>query len=321
MGGRVLLLLGVLSLTVPRLAAAYVKPLFLYYLSNFEGVISSNWAVVQVDRRRDEIYVLDPRDQDIRVFNEKGMEIYRFGDDGSLGTMLDVAVEDDGNILVLTRQASRTSLRRCNFRGEPLSVLPLRGLPEAFRPFAPSLLAYRQGRIYLLDSAAMRIAVFDDKGIYRQGQDLARLIGLEDDKRAETEVGGFSVDKDGNILFTVPVLFSAYRLAPDGTLQGFGRPGSAPGKFGVVGDIDSDDRGYLYVADRLKCVVLIFDQDLTFVTEFGYRGPQPRNLIGPKNLAVDAHDRLYVSQLAGRGISVFQLVHGTRPYGSQQERR
>ena len=307
MGARLFLFIIVFLFGVPSYTGASVKPSFLYYLSNFDGVISSNWAVVEVDKNRDEVYMLDPRKQVIRIFNEKGMEIYRFGDDGSLGTMQDVAVEADGNILVLSRNVSQTSIIRCNFRGERISDVSLQNLPEEYLPFSPNHMGYRKGMVYLLDSLTMRLAVVDAKGNFQNGYDLARIIDVEDQKRAETDVGGFSVDRDGNILFTVPVFFSAYRLSPDGKIRGFGRPGSAPGRFGVVGDIDSDDRGNLYVADRLKCVVLIFDKDFKFQAEFGYRGPRADNLIGPKNLALDSHNRLYISQLAGRGISVFQL--------------
>jgi len=87
----------------------------------------------------------------------------------------------------------------------------------------------------------------------------------------------------------------------------FGVSGSGPGRFGVVGGIVADEMGYTYVADRLKSVVLIFDGDFKFMKEFGYRGPGPDNLVGPKYLALDAQGKLYVSQLKDRGISVFKI--------------
>jgi DNA-binding beta-propeller fold protein YncE len=71
----------------------------------------------------------------------------------------------------------------------------------------------------------------------------------------------------------------------------------------------ADDRGYFYVADRLKSAVLIFDRNFKFVREFGYRGSKPHNLTGPWNLGLDADNRLYVSQLASRGVSVFKITY------------
>ena len=105
------------------------------------------------------------------------------------------------------------------------------------------------------------------------------------------------------------VLFAAFRLSPDGNISGFGRPGSAPGSFNLVGDIVADDQGYYYVADRLKSAVLIFDQDFKFIKDFGYRGILPDNLIGPNYLVLDTKGRLYVSQLKNRGVSVFKISH------------
>jgi hypothetical protein len=74
-----------------------------------------------------------------------------------------------------------------------------------------------------------------------------------------------------------------------------------------VGGIVADERGNYYVADRLRCVVLIFDKDFRFQKEFGYRGANPENLIGPRNLVLDTGGRLYVSQLRSRGVSVFKI--------------
>jgi DNA-binding beta-propeller fold protein YncE len=83
-----------------------------------------------------------------------------------------------------------------------------------------------------------------------------------------------------------------------------------------VGGIVVDDLGYYYVADRLKSAVIVFDRDLRFQTEFGFRGFKPDNLMGPKNLALDAEGRLYVSQLRSRGVSVFKIDHGSPLKGS-----
>jgi 6-phosphogluconolactonase (cycloisomerase 2 family) len=76
-----------------------------------------------------------------------------------------------------------------------------------------------------------------------------------------------------------------------------------------VGGIVADDKGFLYVADRLKSAVLIFDKDFKFQAEFGYRGIKPNNLIGPNSLGLDNQGLLYVSQLRSRGISVFKISY------------
>ena len=290
-------------------AMAEVDATFLYTLSDFNGPIPYNWVSISVDRERNEIYVVDPKERDVTVFNEAGMEIYHFGDDGSLGSIIDTAVEKDGRILVLSRKVSRTSIILCNFRGEPIRELELKKFPSDFSTFSPNHLVCRQELIYLLDTRSMKIAVTDINGFFQRGYDVSILIGIEQDQIADTEMEGFSVDPRGNMLFTIPVKFSAYKISPDGKIIGFGRPGGGPGRFNVVGGIVADARGYYYVADRLKSAILIFDKDFQFQGEFGYRGSRPDNLIGPRNLALDGEGRLYVSQLSSRGVSVFKITY------------
>lgn len=289
---------------------AGIEATFLYNLSNFNGRVPFNWAKIDVDNETNEIYIADTRGGDIRIFNDKGMEIYRFGDDGRFGTILDVAVESNGDILVLTRTLTKNSaIIRCSFNGAPLSIIELKNIPVDFTEFVPDSMVLRHGQLYLMDRMYLRLAVTDLDGNFKRGYDIAALINIDEKKRTSNEIGGFSVDRDGNVLFTVPVLFRAFKLTPDKKVSSFGRPGSAPGRFGVVGGIVADDQGNFYVADRLKSVVIIFDKEFNFQTEFGYRGIKPQNLIGPRNLGLDQNDRLYVSQVSNRGISVFKITY------------
>jgi hypothetical protein len=263
----------------------------LYRLSNFSGPVPSNWATISFDEAQDEIYITDNQAGIVRIYNDRGMEVYRFGDDWSLGMVMAAAARNDGNILVLTRTKSRPSIVICNFRGEFLAELDLQDFPPDFADFSPTDMFYRHGRLYLLHNDSLRLAVTDSSGFFLTGYDLGAMLEIDESKRNVTQIGGFSVDRAGDIFFTVPVLFSAFRLSADGKLAAFGKPGSAPGRFNVVGGIVADDQGYIYVADRLKSAVLIFDQNFKFVNEFGYRGRKPHNLIGPNDLGLDAEGR------------------------------
>jgi len=293
----------------PAGVAAKIETTFLYTLSNFNGPVALNKARINVDQERNEIYVADPRKGAILIFNANGMEIYRFGETGNLGNFIDVAVKPDGNILVLSRRTGLPTILVCNFKGEPLTTLELKNIPPAFSNMAPTHIVYRHQQIYLLDKSALRLVVTDPAGLFKNGYDIGSLIKLDAKKRDGTEIAGFNVDREGNLLFTIPVLFSVFKLTPDRKISGFGRPGSAPGRFNIVGGIVADDKGYLYVADRLKSAVLIFDKDFKFQAEFGYRGLRPHNLIGPNSLGLDNQGRLYVSQLSSRGISVFKISY------------
>jgi len=288
---------------------ASVEVSFAYSLSDFSGPVPYNWANICADEKRNEIYVVDLRERDVRIFNEKGMEVYRFGDGGSLGNVVAVAVENSGNILALSKGSVKYSIRRYDFRGEPLEDLELANLPSQFSGFSPDCMLFKNEHLYLADTVSMKIIVTDGNGMFQNGYDLYTILEIQEKKKIGTEIGGFNIDGDGNMLFTVPVLFSAYTLSLDGKVQGFGTPGSAPGRFGVVGGIASDKEGNIYVADRLRSVVLVFDKQFKFQKEFGYRGEMPDNLISPTNLVLDVEDKLYVSQFKSRGVSVFQITY------------
>lgn len=288
---------------------AGVEASFLYRLSNFSGPVPYNWANISVDQERNEIYVLDPGAGDITVFNAQGMEFYRFAEDGSLRTATDLALDKDGNILVLSSVRSNVVIIKCNFRGEPIGQVALKNFPPDFSDFLPVRMIYRQGLLYLLDSNSLKIAVTDANGVFQNGYDLGSLAGIEGFKRDLTDIDGFSVDSEGNMLFTIPVKFAAFALSPDGEIIKFGTPGGSPGKFNNVGGIVADDRGYYYVADKLKSAILVFDKDFRFQLEFGYRGFRPENLTSPRNLALDSQGRLYVSEIGNKGISVFQITY------------
>lgn len=284
-------------------AAAEIRTSFLYTLSDFTGSLPFGAAKLYVDKDSEEIYVITG--ESIQVFNKLGMEVYKFNDGGTLGAVRGVAVDGEGNILVLSYDGVVT---RCNYRGEPLSRVDITGLPAEFSGLKPDAIAYRKGRLYLADRGRMQVVVTDGDGSFEKGFDIAALMDLEEKKRRETDIFGFDVDGEGNILITIATLFSAHVLSLDGDIAGFGMPGSKPGSFGIAVDIAADDRGNYFVADALKSVVMIFDKDFNFLTQFGYRGEKPENLVAPGDLAV--HKGLvYVTQGRKRGVSVFRVYY------------
>jgi len=320
---RVLAIL-VLVLESPALAGAAAS--FRYALSNFSGPVPSQWAQLAIDRERNEIYALNQRQNDIRVFDEHGMEIFVFGD--GFAAASDITIGTDGSIFILSAGHQSASVDRFDYRGGHVSAITLKNMPEAFSEFVPDRIVYGHRSLYLVDSDSLLVVVTDEQGYFKEGHDLGVLlrpfltrarkqreldnVDWKQKKLEFVELNGFTVDDRGNMYFTLPVLFAAYKLSPNGEMKQFGRPGSAPGKFGVAAGIATDELGYVYVADRLRSVVLVFDADLRFETEFGYRGDEPSNLIVPDDLAVDRSGNVYVAQAANRGVSVFTVVRESR---------
>ena len=168
---------------------------------------------------------------------------------------------------------------------------------------------YRDGKFLFLSSSGMRVVVTDRSGAFLKGYDLADILEIPEKDRPDTEIFGFNLDTEGNMLFTVATLFKAYVVSPDGKVTAsFGKAGSAPGLFGVVSGIAKDDQGNYLVVERLRSVVMVFDKEFRFLLEFGYRGGKPGNLIRPNEVAVGNSGKLFVTQVMNRGVSVFSVT-------------
>lgn len=290
-------------------AGAEVSASYLYDLSSFHGKSPYNWATISVDAGKNEVYVINPTDRAVSIYDENAMEIYSFNDDRALGNIADVTVDEDGNIFILSYKGLEYSVMLSNYRGELMSEIKVKDIPKDIPVFHPERIRYLNKKLYLADFNYLRIIVSDTKGNFDKVIDIGSLLNIEEKKRDESVLGGFDIDRNGNIFFTIPVFALAYKLSPEGEIISFGVPGSAPGRFGIVGGIVTDDKGNYFIADTLRCVVMIFDKDQVFQKEFGYFGRKSGNLIAPKDIALDGNDRLYVSQARKRGISVFKISY------------
>jgi hypothetical protein len=303
---RIILLAACTVLGTGSSAPAQVSSTYLYRLSNFSGNLGYDWVRITVDQERDETYVL--YQNVVRIFNSSGMEIFSFGDDLDLGHILDASVDDRGDVILLSYKDSQTHLTRCNFRGVPIGPIEIKSLPADTKLQASRLV--RRGSLnYLVSLPSSSVLVADANWEFQKVIDLRRLLEPDDKKQGESEIVGFTVDRDGNLFFTIPTLFKVYKVSPDGTVSSFGKSGSGPGRFGILAGVAVDSHGNVVVIDKLKCVVMVFDASFNFVREFGYRGLRPENLILPDDIAIDAKDRIYVSQARRRGVSVFALMY------------
>lgn len=287
--------------------AGNVKAYYLYNLSNFGGVVPYGWVKVFTENKENEIYVMTGNT--VTIFAKSGMETYKFGFDQGLGNIYDATVDSDGTIVLLSYEGFRFWITQCNFRGEPIRRIEPKDLPPDYSDFLPNRVLLRNNRLYLVQYGTMRMAVMEPDGTYVDGYDLAKIIDFTEEQRQNTGIYNFNMDQEGNFLFTVPVTATAFIVTPDRQVRRFGRRGSAPGRMGIPSDMVRDEKGNYLVVDVLKCVVLVFDKDLNFLTEFGYRGWEPGNLIAPRGLAIDGEGRLYVVQTAKRGVSVYQLTY------------
>ncbi len=312
-------------LSVP--ASAETKGTYLYNLSDFTGTIPTTSAKISIDAVNKEAYVISG--DLIWVFNDKGMEVYRFGEDLNVGVFIDAAPDDKGNIYVLSSSYERKSfiITLCNYRGDPIREIPLTNIPPKFEGISPSRMIYRNGTLYFVSEGAMMVVMTDANGVFKDGIDFFPLMnirpeekvrrgpkGAEEDKqkkevkREDYGIAGFSVDHEGNMLFVSPITAKAYIVSPDRKVDSFGKRGSAPGRLSIPRGIVRDKSGNYLVSDILRCVVIIFNKNFDFITEFGGRGFGPGEFIGPTEIVLDEDSKLYVTQIMDRGVSVFKIT-------------
>lgn len=284
-------------------APSPVDVTFQHSLASSDGVLPISGGSLAWDPTRDEVFLASAGL--VRVFNSVGMQVYEFGEEQGAGAIFSVVPLPQGDLIALARFESGMGLERLNFRGEPQGRVELR-LPAEVGEFTPAKLRMLGDRLYLCDTGTMKVVVTDLRGNFQSWVDVAALLKVENP--AEVGIRGFNVDADGNLLVTVQPLFSAYVISPLGQVMGFGSPGSTPGKFNVVGGIARNERGDIIVADILRAAVSVFDGEGHFLREFGYRGKQVQNLLGPDELAW-GNGRLFVVNTGRRGVSVFTLDH------------
>lgn len=302
-----LALLWALLAAAPALAGD-LKVSYLYNLSDFNGVLPYDSARVVLDEVNSESFVVSGGSIDI--FNASGMQIFHIDCDRELGGVYDAAVDEDGNILLLTYKEGIYSIVTCNYRGEPFKSVVLKNLPAEFDEFRPSRIVYRNAKLYLVSLTGMQVVVTDLEGSFRVGYDVAAMSNLSDQDRADTGLGGFWVDHSDNMYYIISALGKEYQCTPDGTTSQHGQRGSSAGKFGVPYGVATDKFGNLFITDKLRGVVMVYDKEFKFLKEFGFRGLRPGNLIVPNEIAIDTvNNRVYVSQMRRRGVNVYQVSY------------
>ena len=281
-----------------------------YNLADFSGTVPFSHVGLSVDRAHGEILVLDANT--VHIFNNAGMEVFQFEiDPAAHGTIVSVVPDANGDLLGIgyaNDGSGAWSLERFSYRGEPRGATEVHGLTPAFQDIQPSSIFIVRDGLVLISRTQMLMAVVDGSGTFLRGTDIGALLQVPENERSTTQISGVSLDESGTLLFTVPVEFRAYIVSPDGRVESFGKVGSAPGQFGVVSGIARDAEGRYFVADKLRSVVMVFDKNYRFLTEFGFLGLGVDNLVRPDQIALADGGKLYVTQLYNRGVAVYSLA-------------
>ncbi len=162
----------------------------------------------------------------------------------------------------------------------------------------------RHGTLYVLDSSAKQVQVYDQDGKY-----LRSLAGSKWFSRPS----GLAVDPAGERVYVVDtggVTSDEHRVrvfdAHDGRhLHDIGTRGSGNGELNLPRDVAVGVDGNLYVVDGANFRVQVFKPDGSFVRVFGGVGRQGGQFSRPKEVATGPDGNVYIVDSAFGNFQIF----------------
>jgi DNA-binding beta-propeller fold protein YncE len=243
------------------------------------------------------LYVADPGARALWILDaaqDRTVNVTEIGS-SALVSPVAIAVRPDGAVFVADTLLRKVFL--LDREGRLIRVAVDRGLER------PAGLAYDPAteRLYVVDSAADRIAVYGADGA------LIRTWG-----RGGYDDGEFNhpthlaVDATGTLLVTDALNFRVQAFDRDGRFRWkLGRQGDGSGDLAAPKGLAADREGHVFVVDALFDAVQIFDRDGTFLLAFGERGTQEGQFWLPGGIYIDAQGQIYVADAYNRRVQVF----------------
>lgn len=258
------------------------------------GTVDEQGRVYVTDVSRRAVYVFDKPAGTLQVWDMARNGI-RFE------TPIGIAPGARGEMLVA--DAELQGVFRLNREGNPIGEF---GQDVLKRPTGLARDAKR-GLIYVADTYAHDIKVFDDDG------QLLRVIG----RRGEA---------DGEFNFPTHLAFAGERLYVTDTMnsriQIFDADGKWLSQFGkrglYVGNLVRpkgaavDREGNIYVMESFYDHLLVFDSQGRPLLALGGTGKEPGKFFLPAGVWTDSQDRIYVADMFNGRIVILQFLGGTR---------
>ena len=258
------------------------------------GTVDSEGRIYVTDIGRGAVYVFDKPAGKLEVW-EMARGSTRFT--SPIGIALGAKEE------ILVADAELHSVFRLNKKGEPVGEF---GHDILKRPTG-LVRDVARGRIYVADTHAHDIKVFDDDG------KLLKVIG----QRGEG---------DGEFNFPTHLAFAADKLYVTDTLnsriQVFDLEGKIIAKFGKLGmyvgnlvrpkGVAVDSGGNIYVVESLYDNLLVFDAQGHTLLGLGGSGKGLGEFYLPSGVWTDNHDQIYIADMYNGRITVLQYLGVTQ---------
>lgn len=166
----------------------------------------------------------------------------------------------------------------------------------------PTGLAISLNRIYVVDTWAHKVYIYDLEG---------RRLGEFGGEGVLNYPTFIAVDKDGNIYLSDTLNFSVKIFTPMGKPIGeFGVIGDSYATFDKIKGIAVDTEGHIYIVDSIKDMIQIYDREGRLLLFFGKEGSYYGDLRLPSGIYIDSKNRIFVSDSLNMRVQAFQFLGG-----------
>jgi len=254
------------------------------------GVVSNGKGVV---------YVSDIHWKNVWIYDFNSRETGFLSDLASFASPLGLALDQQDNLYVADGEKGKVLVFDKN-------RIPLRTIGEEEILTKPAYLAINNalGRLYVSDSMAHRIVVFDLNGRHKfsfgeRGQENGQFFAPQ----------GMAIAPNGD-LFVVDMFNARIQVFDaDGTFKyTFGERGDEPGQLEAPKDIAFDSDGNLYVIESRRSNMEIYSPDGKLLLVLGdNRATQSQfGFSAPRSISIDSKDQIFVAEAVGRRLSAWQ---------------
>lgn len=248
------------------------------------------------------IWVVDSGRHRLVAYSPHGDFLFAVGGRGTAaGEFMDptgIATDRKGRVYVADSGNQRIQI--FDHTGKPLSMFPARNAKGAVRPIDVAV-SEESGKLFVSTNTDHSLLRFDAQGT------LELAWGREGPSQGEFRYPATLVVRAGRV-YVVDALNTRVQIFDeDGQFQyQIGEWGVLPGQLFRPKGIAIDSRGWVYVSDSYMDLVEVFDSGYTFLHLLGGAG-KPYKFLAPAGLAIDVTDRLYVAEMLGNRVTVFEL--------------
>ncbi|MDO8663123.1 MAG: 6-bladed beta-propeller [Candidatus Omnitrophota bacterium] len=253
---------------------------------------------VAVDKER-AIYVCDSGDASVKIFKPKEklyQKITKINNE-ELIYPVGIAVADDGRVFI-----SDSTLKKVFCLDKKARYKFTIGQDKRF--LRPTGLAVASGRLYVVDTQAHKVIIFDLMGNF--------ILEFGARGKGEGEFNyptSIAIDNENKSYIADTMNCRAQVFDKNNKfLYSLGQAGNTSGSFSRPKAVALDSEGHIYVADGIFDNIQIFSQKREFLLSVGESGHKDGEFWIPSGIAIDEDNYIYVADAYNQRIQVFRYI-------------